>query len=345
MNAFTTRITHRIRASASPATLAPDRAWEASGGRADRASNSSATGDPTVAPTPTHHSRRWALALLLSPFVLGGCSFFPTYGTSRGATTQGQSIFKLYSGMMTVGIIVGGSVFILILFTVFRYRRRSDTMPRQFHENIPIEIVYTVVPILIVLGLFAFTVITENSVDATQSAAATTTSSGKPVVDLTVTAFQWGWRFDYPRLDVSVAGEGTPGPINNGPEMVVPTGEVVQVTLVSNDVVHGFYVRDFNFQRMALPGVTNVFDLNVVHNGSYKGQCTELCGLYHSEMLFTVRSVSPAAFKQWARAEVATGHTIQPGGIPAANMPPPNTHVTPSNAAGPTASIPAKGAA
>ena len=224
--------------------------------------------------------------------VLGGCNFYPSYGASRGATTQGQETFKLYSGMMTTGIIVGGIVFLLILWTVLRYRRRSEEMPRQFHENVPIEILYTVVPVIIVAFLFWFTVITENNVDAIQPVNASVTATGKPVVNIRVTAFQWGWRFDYPDLNVGVAGETTNGPNNHGPQMVVPVGETVQITLVSDDVIHGFYVRDFNFSRYALPGVTNFFDLNVVHTGTYNGQCTQICGLYHSEMLFSVRAVT-----------------------------------------------------
>lgn len=287
---------------------------------------------------------RWAAGLALAaPLLLGGCSFFPTYGASRGATTQGQDTFKLYSGMMTTGIVVGGLVFLLILYTVIRYRRRSDEMPSQFHENIPIEVLYTAIPVLIVAGLFVFTVLTENNVDATQPVNATVTSTGSPVVDIRVTAFQWGWRFDYPGLNVGVAGETTNGPNNHGPQMVLPVGQTVQITLVSNDVIHGFYVRDFDFQRMALPGVTNIFDLNVVRAGTYPGQCSEICGLYHSEMLFSVRSVSPAAFRLWARAQVAAGHTLQLGGSSASNNPPLETHVTPSNALAPPST--AKGTA
>jgi cytochrome c oxidase subunit 2 len=267
-----------------------------------------------------------------APLALGGCSFYPSYGASRGATAQGQDTFKLYSGMMTTGIIVGGLVFILILWTVFRYRKRSEEMPRQFHENVPIEVVYTVVPILIVAVLFFFTVITENKVDATQPTGATVTSTGQPVVNITVTAFQWGWRFDYPDLNVGVAGETTNGPNNHGPQMVVPTGQTVQITLVSDDVIHGFYVRDFNFSRYALPGVTNHFDLDVLNNGTYNGQCTQICGLYHSEMLFSVRSVSPAAFHVWTHREVAAGHTLQRSGSSASNTPPLDTSIYPSNA-------------
>jgi cytochrome c oxidase subunit II len=270
---------------------------------------------------------------LAVPVLLGGCNWYPGYGASSGATKQGRDIFKLYSGMMTTGIIVGGFVFLLILWAVFRYRRRSDEMPRQFHENILIEVLYTTIPILIVAGLFVFTVITENSVDATQPVNARVSSSGTPIVNVRVTAFQWGWRFDYPQLNVGIAGETTNGPDNHGPQMVVPVGQTVQVTLVSNDVIHGFYVREFNFSRYALPGVVNVFDLDVLHAGTYFGQCTQICGLYHSEMLFSVRAVAPAAFSAWAKSEVASGNTLQRGGVGADNIPPIDTHVTPSNAA------------
>jgi len=284
------------------------------------------TSEGTAVPTPGRRWKRLALGLGVgAPLVLGGCNFYPSYGASRGATTQGQDTFKLYSGMMTTGIIIGGLVGLLILYTILRYRRRSEDMPKQFHESIPIEILYTGIPILIVAVLFLFTVITENKVDATVPAAARVTTAGTPVLDVKITAFQWGWRFDYPDLNVGVAGETTNGPNNHGPQMVVPVGQTVQITLVSDDVIHGFYVRDFNFSRYALPGVVNHFDLDVLHSGTFNGQCTQICGLYHSEMLFSVRAVSPVAFRVWASAQRASGHTLQRGGSSAQNNPPIDT--------------------
>ena len=294
--------------------------------------------DPTSADTPEARStgrrwRRWAAGLAVgAPLLLGGCNMYPSYWASRGATKQGNDIFKLYSGMMTTGIIVGGFVFLLIIYTIFRYRRRSDAMPKQFHESIPVEILYTGIPVLIVAGLFLFTVLTENNVDATVPALARVTTTGTPVVDVKVTAFQWGWRFDYPGSDVEVAGDVTNGPGNHGPQLVLPYGQTVQVTLVSNDVIHGFYVRDFNFSRYALPGVVNTFDLNILGPGVYPGQCNQICGLYHTEMLFSVRAVSPSQFQSWVQGEVADGHTIKRTPEPATNRPPPYDHVTTSNA-------------
>lgn len=312
--------------------------------RADQSASGDTIDTGTEAPSRRRPWPRWAKGLAIgSPLLLAGCNVYPTYGASRGATKQGQDTFKLYSGMVTTGIIVGGLVALLILWTLIRYKRRSEEMPRQFHENIPIEIIYTVVPIIIVAFLFLFTVLTENNVDATVPVNAAVTSSGKPVVDVRVTAFQWGWRFDYTGLNVGVAGETTDGPDNHGPQMVVPTGETVQITLVSDDVIHGFYVRDFNFSRYALPGVTNLFDLTVLHSGTYFGQCTQICGLYHSEMLFSVRSVSPSAFSQWVSTEVANGHTLPASGSSASNNPPIDTNPTDSDAVASPSTV--KGAA
>jgi len=321
--------------AADPTSLTPVNAFTNGSPTSLPARGPSPSDVPTGEATPPRR-RRWgrtAAGLAVgAPLILAGCNMYPSYGASRGATTQGQDTFKLYSGMMTTGIIVGGLVGLLILFTIVRYRRRSDQMPKQFHESIPIEILYTGIPIIIVAFLFLFTVITENKVDATVPTDATVTSTGTPVLDVKVTAFQWGWRFDYPRNDVSISGDVTDGPDDHGPQMVVPAGETIQVTLVSNDVIHGFYVRDFNFSRYALPGVVNTFDLNIVHTGFYPGQCTQICGLYHSEMLFSVRAVTPAAFLSWTSGEIASGHTYKPQPTTAVNTPPYYTHVTPSNA-------------
>ena len=86
------------------------------------------------------------------------------------------------------------------------------------------------------------------------------------------------------------------GQTTDAPTMVLPTGQTVRIYLRSYDVLHGFYVPEFNFSRYASPGYWTCFDLNVLHNGVYRGQCTQLCGLYHSLMFFNVRSVSPTAY-------------------------------------------------
>ena len=238
-------------------------------------------------------SRRAVFALVaLGGLVLSGCQL-PAFGAYRGETSQGQAAFKLYQGFFIVGIVIFALVFVLIIWSVAFYRRKNETIPRQVQYHTVFEIFYTVVPLIIVFVLFAFTVITENEV----------TANPPSKVDITVTAFQWGWRFYYPATGKTVIGETT-----ETPQMVVPTGQSVAITLQSADVIHGFYVPEFNYSEYALPGVINHFSFTVQANGTYRGQCTQLCGLYHSLMFFSVRSVSPADFQAWVHTGTGTNH-------------------------------------
>ncbi|HUA94564.1 MAG TPA: cytochrome c oxidase subunit II [Acidimicrobiales bacterium] len=270
----------------------------------------------TVAP----RRRRRLLAVvgaITLPVVLGGCQL-PTFFGYKGSTKQAHDEFVLYAGTTIASIVVFVLVAGLITWSVIRYRRRSDEMPRQFQYHIPLEITYTIVPVVIVLILFAFTVIVENRVDAV---------AAKPDLEVKVTAFQWGWQFNYPN-GVQVVGETTEDPdpvgINGaqcapavdclGPGLVVPAGQTTRITLVSHDVIHGFYVPQFNFSRYAQPGITNVFDLSVRHTGIYRAQCTQLCGLYHSKMFFHVVALPVAQYRAWLRSAQLT-----PDGRPAPN--------------------------
>jgi cytochrome c oxidase subunit II len=219
--------------------------------------------------------------------LLTGCQL-PSFGAYRGSTTQGQDAFKLWQGFFIAGSVVFLIVFFLIVWSVIRYRSRSDAIPAQTQYHTLFEITYTVVPIIFVLVLFGFTFATENNVDAVT----------KQQVTINVTAFQWGWEFQYPTYDVKVLGVET-----EDPAMVVPANETVRIFLRSADVIHGFYVPQFNFSRYAQPGITNQFNLNVLHTGTYRGQCTQFCGLYHSLMFFQVKAVTPAQFQTWVQQQ------------------------------------------
>lgn len=226
----------------------------------------------------------------LGAALLSACN--PDFGAYRGATTQGKDIFALYQGFWYAAIGVGGLTFGALLFAIFKFRSKDDTIPVQRHSNVPVEVIYTVIPTLIVAALFYFTVKVENKVTAVSST---------PNVRLTVTAFQWGWRFTYAN-GASIVSQGT-----SYPQMVLPQGETTTVKLISQDVVHGFYIPEFDFSRYALPGVTNYFDLSPTKTGTFIGRCSQLCGLYHAEMLFSVRVVSPTQFRAWlAQQKVAT---------------------------------------
>ena len=193
---------------------------------------------------------------------LGGCTL-PTFGAFRGATTQGQTEFKLWSWMTIAGLVVAVFVWGLILWAVVAYRRRDpNEMPKQFHANVPVEVLYTVLPLIIVGVIFFYTVVAENKIDAL---------SPHPSVVIRVTGFQWGWRFQYLNPEgkqvalVETAQARPPVLAGNPlsaeyPRFVLPIGETTRIVLVSADVVHTFYIPGFNFGRYALPGVTNQFD-------------------------------------------------------------------------------------
>ena len=224
--------------------------------------------------------------ILGAGLVLSACNL-PNFGAFKGNTVQGNSTFHLFQGFFVASIIVGGITFILLLLAIFRFRRRGESIiPKQIHGNTKLEIVYTVIPVVIVAILFIFTVRVENKVDAV---------ARHPNLRVDVTGFQWGWKFYYPGYGVTTITKG----VDLYPTLELPVGENATFRLVSNDVVHGFYMPEFDFSRYALPGVTNYFDFTPQHTASFVGRCSQLCGLYHADMLFYVHVVSPSQFKSW----------------------------------------------
>lgn len=218
--------------------------------------------------------------------LLTGCS---TYGAPSGATEQGRAISGLWRVFALAAGAVAAIVIALILWSVIRYRRRKGGKPARFRDNFPLEITYTVIPIVIVTALFVLTFRVENQVERLPDPGA----PEAPVATIEVTAFDWSWRFDYGNGAVVT---GTP---DDPPELVVPAGEPVRIVLTSEDVVHAFYIPDFLFKRDATPGLVQRFDLLIDEEGVYAGLCAEFCGLDHARMRFTVRAVTPAEFSTW----------------------------------------------
>jgi cytochrome c oxidase subunit II len=249
------------------------------------------------------------LGIGLSALVLGGCQA-PTFGAFRGATTQGKDEFKLWVGMVIAGLVVAVFVWGLIFWSIIRYRRRDDTIPRQFHQHIPLEVAYTLIPLIIVLVIFYFTVLTENNVDAV---------STHPNETIAVQAYRWGWHFTYedgsgrqqgvniqtPALSLSLLPRSAKD-TQLYPQLVLPANETVRINLTTADVIHGFYIPAFNFSRYAQSGVSNQFDFTPTELGIFTGQCTQFCGLYHADMLFSVKVVSPAQFQSWLSSTQAS---------------------------------------
>jgi cytochrome c oxidase subunit II len=229
-------------------------------------------------------ARLWTLPL--AALALAGCTV-PTFGAAPGVTKQSKDVYHLWQGFSIGAVVIGAFVIALMAWAVLRYRRKGDTIPRQTQYQIPLELAYTIIPILIVFGLFVATLVVENP----------EVSNPTPAATINVNAFQWGWKFTYPGANVSVVGQTT-----QTPTMVMPVNENVRIHLTSTDVVHGFYVKSFNFSRFALPGVNNEFTFYATKTGTYFGQCTQLCGLYHSLMFFKVKVVSASDYQAWLTA-------------------------------------------
>lgn len=220
------------------------------------------------------------------------------FGSPEPITVQGVRVLRLWRGASIAAVVIGLAVLALIFFCAFYYRKRNDDLPSQVHYNLPIEMIYTIVPGIIILVLFYFTAIDETYVNKL---------SKKPDLVVNIVGFQWSWQFNYADQDLSITGRpGVP------PQMVIPTDRTIQFVLTSPDVIHDPWVPEFLFKRDDIPGRKNKFEVTVTKEGVYTGRCAEYCGVYHSRMLFSVKVVSPQAFDQFirsAKSAAATGNS------------------------------------
>jgi cytochrome c oxidase subunit 2 len=203
------------------------------------------------------------------------------------ASQQGERIAGLWNGFVLAALAVGLLVWGLITYALIRYRRRSDDeLPNQKPYNIPLEILYTSVPVVVVGVLFAFSVQVQTDVERRVA---------DPDVRITVEGFQWQWRFTYPDDGITLVGTPDAGP----PELVLPIGETVRFDLVADDVAHSFWVPEFIEKRDLIPGVVNEIDITPTREGTFVGRCAEFCGLDHWRMSFSVRIVPADEFDRW----------------------------------------------
>lgn len=223
-----------------------------------------------------------------------GCAV-PSFGAPESASEQGDGLRSLWQWGVVAALVVGAVVWSLIIWAILRYRQRGETLPTQVAENVPIEIVLAVIPILIVAVLFVIGNRVQN--DAAAPVA-------RPDVTVEVIGFQWSWQFRYRGENVTVtgAGEGT-----RGPELVLPRGRTTRLVLVSRDVNHSFWVPRFLSKRDLIQGVDNSVDVTPTETGDFDGRCAEFCGLDHWRMNFRVRIVSPTEFEAWLADQEAAG--------------------------------------
>ncbi|MFY9325731.1 MAG: cytochrome c oxidase subunit II [Candidatus Nanopelagicales bacterium] len=233
--------------------------------------------------------RSGAYLAAISALVLSACSQEAResalrMGLPAPATAEGPTVINLWQGTWLVAIAIAILVIGLLFAAIILYRRKSeDEVPKQTRYNIPMEILYTAVPLVIVFGLFFFTA---------RDQAELTKISGEHDHTVNVVAFKWSWAFNY--LDYGVYEIGTPA---EPPVLYLPIDEKVKFELTSPDVIHSFWIPAFLTKMDVIPGRMNVFEVTPNKSGDYAGKCAELCGVDHSRMLFNVKVVSQEEFE------------------------------------------------
>jgi cytochrome c oxidase subunit 2 len=232
------------------------------------------------------------------------------FGWPEAVTPQGEHMQVFWTWSVVAALVVGVIVWSLILWPVVAHRRKGEELPRQFQYNHFLEVFYTGIPAIMVVILFYFTVTTQNYVLAKADA---------QDVDVTVnvTAFQWNWEFAYQGSKTPVGDPvRTVGSSDEIPLLVLPTGKTIQYNLRARDVIHSFFVPEFNFKRDVFPhpeknNQDSTFQNTIDREGSFVGRCAELCGIYHSAMNFEVRALNPDRFDRYMslrqRENPATG--------------------------------------
>ncbi|MEY9835929.1 cytochrome c oxidase subunit II [Streptacidiphilus sp. EB103A] len=252
--------------------------------------------------SPRRSMRRKLLSALTLGLVLAtatGCSSsqLPRLGLPTPRDEQGKTVLFIWQSSWIAALAVGVLVWGLILWSVFFHRRSRSKIevPPQFRYNMPVEALFTVVPLIMVSVFFFYTARDEDYLLKTPT----------PATTVNVVGFQWSWAFNYNhsvtnKSQGDVAGDdggaydvGTPG---TPPTLWLPLGEKVEFDLTSRDVIHGFWPVDFLMKMDVIPGVVNKFEVTPTALGTFRGKCTELCGVDHSQMLFNVKVVTPAEY-------------------------------------------------
>lgn len=262
-------------------------------------------------------TRRLApFAIVGSLLVLTGCSSsevdqWKRGGLVKGITTNSDRVETLWQGAWIACLLVGVLVWGLIFWAMIAFRRRSsdEDLPAQVRYNMPVEITFTAVPLIMILVYFFFTARDESVI--------TKVSNSSDVV-VNVVGKRWSWDFNYltKSAQPDVHTVGTPG---QPPVLYVPQGKSVRFILTSRDVNHSFFVPAFQFKLDLIPGRQNEFEVTPTKLGDYRGKCAELCGVDHSRMLFTLRVVTPQDYETYLTS--LRSNPANKGSEPATNGP------------------------
>ena len=264
------------------------------------------------------------VALLgVTMLVLAGCSEADQHQIRNlampdRATAQGPYTYELWKWAWVAAMVTGVIVWGLIFYAVVRFRRRSDDeVPRQTRYNLPLEVFYTIAPVLMCVVFFFHTVRVQDEVIKLDA---------NPDMTVEVMGQQWSWTFNYGVGDQDTSATGelegdgtgdfaydqyvyTSGTGRDIPTLVLPVDKTVQFNLHSPDVIHDFGVPSFLVKMDVIPGRVNKLQVTPTVIGEYKGKCYELCGVSHSRMLFNVEVVSQEKYDAYLADLAAAGNS------------------------------------
>ncbi|AKO51047.1 cytochrome B559 subunit alpha [Marinobacter psychrophilus] len=245
--------------------------------------------------------RAWALC---------GLALFPAMSMADwamnmrpGVTQTSNDIYGLHMTILWICVVIGVVVFGVMFWSIFAHRKSRGHKPANFHENTTVEVLWTIIPLVILVAMAVpATVTLIDMYDTTEAD-----------VDIKITGYQWKWKYDYlddefgyfsslstPRDQINnrqTKGENYLLEVDN--PLVVPVGQKVRLLMTANDVIHSWWVPEFGLKKDAIPGFINEAWIRVDTPGTYRGQCTELCGKDHGFMPIVVEAVPQAEYQTW----------------------------------------------
>jgi cytochrome c oxidase subunit 2 len=231
-------------------------------------------------------------------------------GMPEAITDEGAKIHDLWVFTLIIALIVFFAVEGAILYALFAFRKKSDELPAQTHGSTIIEVIWTTIPVVIVIALFTYSFIVLRDIE-----------NAADEEDLTVHVqgfqFQWGFTYHMNDLGTNTQDREAEGSITilgtaaEKPVLRIPVGEPVEFELRSTDVIHSFYVRNFLYKLDVIPGRDNQFVITAHETGTFHAQCAELCGVDHALMQFTLEVVTRAEFDQWVAENAPQATTVQ----------------------------------
>jgi cytochrome c oxidase subunit 2 len=265
---------------------------------------------PTVAAAHDTRRRQWRrwipLGLAGFALVVSGCAKDAPLDTFKPKGQESQLIQDLQVPVFIIAGVIGVLVILITCFIMFRFRRKKgheDDVPKQIHGAPRLEVMWTILPGILLAGVAIFTINTLFKLAETP----------KNPLNVTVIGQQWWWEFQYP--DVK-SPEGVP--IVTANEMVIPVGKEVALSITSRDVIHSFWIPALNGKRDAVPGRVHPLTLQADQPGDFYGQCTEFCGLSHANMRMRVKALPQDQYDAWVQnqfklVQTPTDPTAQAG--------------------------------